>query len=135
MELYIACSAVPLPAAVQIKQRAMEHGISVDIAPIDWKRRSGFMPVVINGSESGVEVDVHPAPTMGEILGVFANPAADVVISLRWGGDLAECACAFALAGAIASIVNGAILDPDSGEKVSIENAFAASKEALEAVS
>jgi hypothetical protein len=71
-------------------------GIDLQLDPdLDLSRDKGFSPCKIRGASSGFELEVGRAaellrdyPSLAPAIGSRSH-----VICLRWGGDLAECAC------------------------------------------
>jgi len=68
----------------------------------------GFVPCVICGVESGVEIDFDDSP---ELIEQFGDLAADrnCCLVFRWGGDMVECACAMVLSYALAKHYNAVV--------------------------
>lgn len=68
----------------------------------------GFVPCVICGVESGVEIDFDDSP---ELIEQFGDLAADrnCCLVFRWGGDMVECACAMVLSYALAKHYNAIV--------------------------
>jgi hypothetical protein len=127
MELYVATTSTELPSADQIGAKLKSLGVTLVVEPFDWSDQSGFLPMVIEGHQSGVEVDLWGAAESGPTLAAFGVPAAPGtrIVAFRWGSQLAECACALATAAGIASLTDGRILEPDAGEIISAEKALA----------
>ena len=69
---------------------------------------AGFVPCVICGVESGVEIDFDDSLEMIEQFGDLASDR-DCCLVFRWGGDMAECACAMVLSYALAKYYNAIV--------------------------
>lgn len=91
------------------------------------KRRSnGSAAAGDDADETGVEVHVGDAREAIADLGIEGiDPGLDREVTLRWGGDLMECACANALAAAIAKVKGGTIWDDSAGASIAVEGAVA----------
>jgi len=68
----------------------------------------GFVPCVICGVESGVEIDFDDSPELIEQFGVLAADR-NCCLVFRWGGDMVECACAMVLSYALAKHYNAIV--------------------------
>ncbi len=77
-------------------------------AETDLNATVGFVPCVICGVESGVEIDFDDSP---ELIAQFGSMASDrdCCLVFRWGGDMAECACAMVLSYALAKYYNAIV--------------------------
>ena len=77
-------------------------------AETDLTTAVGFVPCVICGVESGVEIDFDDS---SELLGQFGAMVSDrdCCLVFRWGGDMAECACAMVLSYALAKYYNAIV--------------------------
>jgi hypothetical protein len=98
----------PQPPSRAAWQNAIDAlGLTVQLYPaMDLATDSGFSPTTLNGTPSGFEIYIESASA---IIAKYPNISGQVVgrgqvISLRWGGDLAECACVLA---ATAGLVSG----------------------------
>ena len=84
------------------QETVTESGFDLQVHP-DLKigEDSGFVPCKLYGTDSGVEIDFVDNP---EYLADFKDVAPDATyyVSFRWGGDMAECACAMILSYALA---------------------------------
>jgi hypothetical protein len=68
----------------------------------------GFVPCVICGMESGVEIDFDDSAETIEQFGDLA-PDRDCCLVFRWGGDMVECACAMVLSFVLAKYYNAVV--------------------------
>ena len=67
----------------------------------DLRTSMGFVPCLICGVESGVEIDFDDSPELLEQFGDLASDR-DCCLVFRWGGDMVECACAMVISYALA---------------------------------
>jgi hypothetical protein len=133
MELYVAAKLEKLPTASQIGAQLATRGITVTVEPFAWATQSGYLPVSLDGRDSGVEVDLIAPADAGEIMTAFGaklDPGI-AIVAMRWGGDLAECCCACALAAAIAQLAEGQVLDPEQGRTMTIDETISAAIDCL----
>lgn len=119
---------LPTPAVLNAAMQALGLEVSVGDEEIPLDRYRGFMPMAYgageDADESGSEVYVGVASEAIADLGITGvDPALDREVSFRWGGDLMECACANAVAAAIARITGGTIYDDEAGAPISIDAA------------
>lgn len=68
----------------------------------------GFVPCVICGVKSGVEIYFDDSAEMVEQFGDLA-PDRDCCLVFRWGGDMVECACAMVLSFVLAKYYNAIV--------------------------
>ncbi len=132
MELYVT-SGSELPSASQIAEALEGSGISLIVASINWNCQSGFLPMVLNGADAGVEVDLVPHDECAEVVAPFGGLAETEcqVVALRWGGKLSECACALAMASAIASLGGGRVLDPQDATTLSAADSLRQARDCI----
>ena len=88
--------------------------------------------MLLEGRESGVEVDVWRGDDALDAVSPFGVTTVETVVAMRWGSDLAECACALAFAGAVATITKGRTCDPQEGVELTPAEAFKEAKSAIE---
>jgi hypothetical protein len=131
MEIYVACSNALLPNAEQLQIVAGENGVRLIVSALDWPSQSGFLPMVLEGRDSGAEVDVMTGDDALEAVSAFGLTSPVTVVAMRFGGDLAEGASALAFAGAIAAVTNGRICDPQEGVELTPAEAFKDAKSAI----
>ena len=131
MEIYVACPSSALPEADQLQLAVRQNGIDLVIPVMDWSTQSGFLPMVLKGRESGVEVDVYTGADALDAVSAFGIFSVGAVVAMRWGGDIAECACAYTLAGAISVLTNGRTFDPEQGVELTPAKAFDQAKSAI----
>lgn len=135
MELYIACGdASSLPTAQVVQQAAQSHGFRFVVDDLDWKTQSGFLPMALNGKESGCEVDVLTSRDAAEAVAPFDEVGCQALVALRWGGDMAECACALVFAGSVAATMNGRIFDPQEIAEMDLATTFREAQTAFDSI-
>jgi hypothetical protein len=78
---------------------------------------SGFLPCVLNGRETGFEIDFDgAAETTARLPDLKAQIGnRDSAISFRWGGDSTECACVLIFAAALAKARGAVVYYQDGG--------------------
>ena len=99
---------MPTTAALQTAlDNDPDFTLTIDVET-DLQANVGFVPCMICGVESGVEIDFDDSP---ELIAQFGAMAADrdCCLVFRWGGDMAECACAMVLSYALAKYYNAIV--------------------------
>jgi hypothetical protein len=129
MELYVTCGSAQPPDAVAIGKRVQSHGLDLLLSPIDWPTQSGFLEMSLNGQPAGVEIYLDVSDDANEILAAFGQPLGQRVVAFRWSSSTSDCVCALTVAGAIAELIAGVILEPDSGKLMTPAAAFAEAKD------
>jgi hypothetical protein len=114
LEQYSFLNALPDRAAWQAA--IDELGIDLKLDPeMDLARDSGFSPCEIKGRASGFEILVEKAE---DVLGIYPTLKSRVagrgwVMSFRWGGDFAECACVLGASHALLRSFGAVVCYPD----------------------
>jgi hypothetical protein len=94
---------------------------------VDFKKTSGFLPLLLNGKLSGFECDHWTIEDIKENL-IFHNLALDPnsrhVLAFRWGGNFDELISATQASAAYAIATNGVVFDPQEGEILSNERSL-----------
>lgn len=91
-------------------------GLDVELDPaLDVARSRGYSPTRVRGQASGFEIQVDDAASLvAEYPSVRARVAdCDRAVTLRWGGDLAECAAALAAAAGLVRACGALAYMPD----------------------
>ena len=112
---YLRKSDVPEHAALQLAIDQLGLNLTID----DSYRAfdcSGFLPCVLKGKKSGFEIyfgsseeGVQAFPHLRKKIG-----DRDCVITFRWGGDMAECACVCIVGAALAKSFDAVVhYEPD----------------------
>lgn len=127
MELYVVFAG-PLPPVAKFAEKLAEFDLVLpgETAPATLDGQSGFMPLRLGGSETGVEFDIwDDSDEVLELFGALELPVPDPspqrTAAFRWGGDFSEMVCAFLLAAALAPLVGGTIVEPEEGVIVTPE--------------
>ncbi len=131
MNLYVACPTARLPSVDDLQHEAKTNGVELVVPSLDWTVQSGFRPMLIHGRNSGVEVDVWTGTVAAEKVETFGLPDSGCVVVMTWSGELSECACAFTLAGAVAGLMGGTILDPNYDLRFGVSDAFKEARAAI----
>jgi hypothetical protein len=100
---YLQRHSIPDRHALQEAIDALGFDCKVDDSYVPFVK-SGFLPCTLNGDKSGFEVYFSIA---SELLEHFPHlrstvGSRDAAITFRWGGDMAECACALIISAALA---------------------------------
>jgi hypothetical protein len=131
-----------LPSKPALTQVMQELGFPLSIAPSEQslEQHNGYMPMLLNGKETGVEFDVFSGrlaiednvgrERMGEI-----DPAFDRCANFRFVGDWNELLCALCGATALAKLVNGVVYDEEHDVLRTIEAAIDEARRTLRIVS
>lgn len=119
---------VPAPAEVGRALAAQGLGFALTEPTVALDEARGFLPMTFgageDAEETGCEVYVGPAAeTIAELGIAGVDPALDREISMRWGGDALEGACACALVAALARLTGGVIFDDAAGAIVTVDTA------------
>lgn len=130
-----------LPSREMLTQAMHDLGFPFSITPYDdpLDQQKGFMPMRMDGAETGVEFDVFEGRAMiedvvGEEIGTEGiDPSFDRSANFRWGGDLNEMLAGLCAAAALARLVNGIVFDTE-GDLQQPEQAIAVARENLESV-
>ncbi|HKS64746.1 MAG TPA: hypothetical protein VJT13_23810, partial [Xanthobacteraceae bacterium] len=82
------------------------------------------MPMRFRGDETGVEFDVfEEREDLVEIAGAELAQKFERSANFRWGGDLTEMLCGLCACAALATLVDGLVLDGETGDRLSPEQA------------
>jgi hypothetical protein len=101
-EQYAFLKSGDVPSRDQLQQAIDRAGFDLKLNPeYQPKSDAGFVPCSLNGSDSGVEMYFDDSD---ELIDSFREllQDQDCCISFRWGGDMAECACAMVVSYALA---------------------------------
>jgi hypothetical protein len=123
-----------LPSKAALQSALRELGFPFSIKPVtgSLERQNGFMPMLLDKEETGVEFDVFEGrDAVEEIGGKDVDPRFDRAANFRWGGDLRECAAAGCSAAALAKLVSGVVFDDEEGKLLSIEQAIAVARQVI----
>jgi len=117
MGLYVVLALTKAPTSDDINAGAKELSVPIVISTTGLSSYSGFLPMKVSGTDSGVEIDVYPAIEAADIIPKNGSLDIDssIVFEFRWGGDFKEAAAAFYTAQVLTVKYNGIVYDPESG--------------------
>ncbi len=136
MEIHVLFRGkLPTKAALQTALRELGFPFSIKPATGSLERQKGYMPMLLNKDDTGVEFDVFEGrDAVEEIGGEDVDPQFDRVGNFRWGGDETEGAAALCSAAALASILDGVVFEEQEGRLLTAEEALALAKPHFERV-
>jgi hypothetical protein len=115
-EQYVFLKRDDVPNVVEWQAVIDEIGFDFKLDPeLKPFEDSGFLPCKLEGRESGFEIYYE---TVNETLEMYPQlkdkiESRDYVISFRWGGDMAECACVLIASAALSKSFNAMIYYSD----------------------
>ncbi|WP_101760140.1 hypothetical protein [Oceanicoccus sp. KOV_DT_Chl] len=124
MSLYIILALEQIPSATDINSAAEKLSVPLEISVTDnLSSQSGFLPMKVSGSESGVEVYVYDASKLKDEIppNSEVNFSTSIAFQFRWGGEMKEMIAAFYTAKVLMLTYNGVAFDSESGIYVSAE--------------
>ena len=116
MHMFLHRSRVPDRASFQGAVESLGVPLQLELNPaLDLGQDSGHSPCSLRGMDSGFEI--HSGSSQ-EMLAEFpelkeAVGTRDWTISLRWGGNLRECACALAASAALVKLCDAVACSED----------------------
>jgi hypothetical protein len=128
----------PLPSKAALSRAMQELGFPLTITdtsgPLD--EQNGFMPMSLQGEETGVEFDVFDGreDIEGIANGRDVDASFDRSGNFRWGGDESEMVCALCAAAALARLTNGVVFDEYEDDARTADQAIEEARRALESV-
>lgn len=132
---YLIRASVPERQALQTAINALGFDCKIDGSYVSFKS-SGFLPCVLNGSNSGFEVYFDSVRDLlqdsPDLVGPVGNR--DVAISFRWGGDMAECACVLIVSAALAKSFGAVVHYSDDDLFYSAEQCVDEARAALQLI-
>ena len=126
-----------LPSKTRLTRKMKELGFPFSIVPPlgSLETQKGYMPMRFRGEDTGVEFDVFED---GETLREFArvNPERRLHRSanFRWGGDATEMLCGMCACAALATLVDGLVLDEFSPRPLSPDEAIESARTTLASI-
>lgn len=127
-----------LPSKAALSDAMTQLGFPLTITPDagSLHKQKGFMPMRLDGKESGVEFDVFDGRADVEDIanGREVDAKFDRSANFRWGGDEGEMLCALCASAALAQLTGGVVLGDDDDEPLSPEQAIVAARQSLESV-
>jgi hypothetical protein len=133
MEVHVPFSGeLPSGAALDEALERLRLPIRLADAPATLDGWTGFLPVILDGRSTGVELDVFDgAAAVRETIGSDPPAGVDRVANLRWGGEIEGAVVAFGIAAALASILGGSVFEPSERVNLSVDEAVDMSREAM----
>jgi hypothetical protein len=126
--------AGPPPACAAIEAAMAELDLPFKITEhVDLAKQSGYLPMTHgtgdDEQDTGTEVYFDStAATIAEFELKGVDQSFTSELSFRWGGDLLECACAEALAAAVAHLTGGIVYEDTEGAFKTLPEAIALAK-------
>ncbi len=141
MELHVFFRG-ELPSKTELSQAIEELGFPLSIAPSEQSldQHTGYMPMLLNGKETGVEFDVVNGrlaieDNIGRERMDEIDPGFDRCANFRFVGDWNELLCALCGAAALAKLVGGVVYDEEHDVLRTIEAAIDEARRTLRIVS
>lgn len=101
-EQYALLKSSNVPTRDQLQQAIDRSGFDLQLYSGYQPRASaGFVPCILNGMETGVEIYFDDSDELIEAFRDYAEDR-DCCISFRWGGDIAQGACGMVVSYALA---------------------------------
>lgn len=123
---------MPSIAALSRAMRELGFPISIPKAKGSLDQHSGFLPMKLDGEETGVEIDiVQDRDAIAEFANRGVSHAYERMASFRWGGDIHEAAAGLCSAAALAKLTNGVVFDESEGKLLSVLDAVASAQQLL----
>jgi hypothetical protein len=123
-----------LPTKAVLSRAMKELGFPFSIRPAtgSLEQQSGFMPMMLRGEDTGVELDVYnDSAAFAEFASKGIDPSLERRASLRWGGDVEEATAGLCVAAALAKLMNGVVLDEAEDKLLSSDDAIAVARQYL----
>lgn len=115
-----------LPSKAKLARKMKELGFPFSIVPPlgSLETQEGYMPMRFRRDETGVEFDVfEEREDLAEIAGADLAQTFERSANFRWGGDVTEMLCGMCACAALATLVDGLVLEGESGDRLSPEQA------------
>ncbi len=132
LHVFLEQSKFPDRASWQAEIEALSFPVVLD-PDLRVATSSGFVSCRVRDTPSGFELFVED---VGPLLDMYPSAAISVAsrsaaLSFRWGGDLAECACAMVAATALVSKFGGVAFYPDDDLIYTLEALVEESRECI----
>ncbi|NOK61520.1 MAG: hypothetical protein GFH27_549311n73 [Chloroflexi bacterium AL-W] len=128
VENFVFINDSDLPEVNTVNQKLSEMQVDLVLdAQIDPRTHNGYWSATFHGNNSGFGWTYD---NVSSVQKAFQDKSK--VITLVTGNDLQELCCALYVAGAIASLSDGIVLDGDSGETMDAEGILMIAQEILE---
>lgn len=127
-----------MPSKAALSRAMQELGFPLTITDTSGSldEQKGFMPMSLQGEETGVEFDVFNGREAIEDIayGREVDSRFDRSGNFRWGGDESEMVCALCGAAALAQLTNGVVFDEYEDTSQTPDQAIAEARRALDSV-
>src|ERR1044072_5631262 len=123
-----------LPSKAKLTRKMKELGFPFSIMPPlgSLEAQEGYMPMRFRRDETGVEFDVfEEREDLAEIADAELAQKFERSANFRWGGDVTEMLCGMCACAALATLVDGLVLEGESGDRLSPEQAVERARTAL----
>lgn len=125
LELEVFLDRNQLPTADEWSRAASVQKLELEFrAPLEWGKTEGFMPVRLNGIESGFELywdEIDPNDVEEDLPEAAATK--DGIVGFRFSRPI-ESAAAYAAAGVLALLAQGVLFNPDADRTLQPEQAL-----------
>ena len=123
-----------LPSKAKLMRRMKELGFPFSIVPPlgSLETQEGYMPMRFRGDETGVEFDIFEDRESLEDF-TDANPDGrfDHSANFRWGGDTTQMLCGMCACAALATLVDGVVVDEFSDAPLSADETIERARKEL----
>lgn len=123
-----------LPSKAKLARKMKELGFPFSIVPPlgSLEEQEGHLPMRFRGDETGVEFDVfEEREDLAEIADAELVQRFERSANFRWGGDQIEMLCGMCACAALAVLVDGLVLEGESGDRLSPEQAVERARKGL----
>lgn len=134
LELHVLLASLPDREGWQASIDAAGFELRLD-PELVVESDTGFVPCTIGTKQSGFELWREESAELARSYLSLAGHAAarPHAITLRWGGDMLECACALAAAAGMAHGLGGVAYYPDDDLTYEVEDLLGEAREAIAA--
>jgi hypothetical protein len=127
-----------LPGKAELTRAMGELGFPLSVTPPEdsLEQQNGFMPMSLNGEETGVEFDVFEGRDVVEevVEDLHVDPRFDRSANFRWGGNEMEMVCGLCAGAALAKLVDGVFFDTEAGRLLTPDEAIGMAKDTFNSV-
>jgi hypothetical protein len=123
-----------LPSKAKLARKMKELGFPFSIVPPlgPLEEQEGHLPMRFRGDETGVEFDVFDErEDLAELAGADLVQKFEHSANFRWGGDQIEMLCGMCACAALATLVDGVVVDEFSDAPLSAEQAIEVARREL----
>jgi hypothetical protein len=126
-----------LPSKAKLARKMKELGFPFSIVPPlgSLETQEGYMPMRFRGDETGVEFDVfEEREDLAEIADADLAQKFERSANFRWGGDTTEMLCGMCACAALATLVDGVVVDEFSDAPLSADDTIERARKELAAL-